>query len=142
MATVHYTAKAKDSRTLELPEEAQELGLQPGDEVTVSVDSSRTQKSFLITSSAEGLSVMRQTAQRHKDRRVTDNSATQRLLQEARKERLTDMSQPSNSLPGAVVVDANVPVAIAANEPGGPPRLLPSITILPNNTSFMPLAPF
>jgi hypothetical protein len=35
MATVHYTAKAKDSRTLELPEEAQALGLKPGDEVHI-----------------------------------------------------------------------------------------------------------
>jgi hypothetical protein len=35
MATTHYTAKAKDSRTLELPEEAQALGLKPGDEVHV-----------------------------------------------------------------------------------------------------------
>lgn len=38
MATVHYTAKAKDSRTLELPEEAEALGLQPGDEVHVFVN--------------------------------------------------------------------------------------------------------
>ena len=37
MATLHYTARAKDSRTLELPEEAQALGLQPGDEVHVFV---------------------------------------------------------------------------------------------------------
>ncbi len=33
MVTVHYTAKVTNSRTLELPEEAQALGLQPGDEV-------------------------------------------------------------------------------------------------------------
>lgn len=39
MATVHYTAKVKDSRLLELPEEAQELQLQPGDEVHVFLES-------------------------------------------------------------------------------------------------------
>jgi hypothetical protein len=38
MAIVHYTARAKDSRTLELPEEAQALGLQTGDEVHVFVN--------------------------------------------------------------------------------------------------------
>ena len=37
MAIVHYTAKAKDSRTLELPEEAQALGLQNGDDVYIFV---------------------------------------------------------------------------------------------------------
>ncbi len=30
------------------------------------------------------------------------------------------MSQPSSALPGAVVIDANIPIAIAANEPGEP----------------------
>jgi len=34
---VHYTAKVQDTRLLELPEEATELGLRPGDEVEVSV---------------------------------------------------------------------------------------------------------
>jgi hypothetical protein len=31
MAIVHYTARVKESRLLELPEEAQELGLKPGE---------------------------------------------------------------------------------------------------------------
>jgi hypothetical protein len=35
MATVHFTAKVKDTRTLELPAEAQALGLKPGEEVHV-----------------------------------------------------------------------------------------------------------
>jgi len=38
MAIIHFTAKVKDSRTLELPEDAQVLGLQPGEEVTVSAE--------------------------------------------------------------------------------------------------------
>ncbi len=38
MAIVHYTARVKDSRTLELPDEAQTLGLQTGDEVHVFVN--------------------------------------------------------------------------------------------------------
>ena len=37
MAIVHFTARAKDRRTLELPEEAQALGLQNGDNVHIFV---------------------------------------------------------------------------------------------------------
>lgn len=37
MAAIHYTARAKDNRTMELPEEAQALGLKPGDEVHIFV---------------------------------------------------------------------------------------------------------
>ena len=37
MVIVHYTARAKDSRTLELPEEAQALGLQNGDAIHIFV---------------------------------------------------------------------------------------------------------
>jgi hypothetical protein len=43
MAIVHYTARVTDSRTLELPEEAQALGLQPGDEVDVFVNRNEAQ---------------------------------------------------------------------------------------------------
>jgi hypothetical protein len=42
MTTVHYTAKARDSRTLELPEEAETLGLKPGDEVHIFVSQNGT----------------------------------------------------------------------------------------------------
>ncbi len=37
MAAIHYKAKVQNTRLLELPEEATELGLRPGDEVEVSV---------------------------------------------------------------------------------------------------------
>jgi hypothetical protein len=37
MATISYIAKVQDKRLLELPEEANLLGLEPGDEVEVSV---------------------------------------------------------------------------------------------------------
>ena len=37
MATVHFTARVQGTRILELPEEAVELGLLPGDEVEVSI---------------------------------------------------------------------------------------------------------
>ncbi len=84
MAMLHYTAKVKESRLLELPEEAQGLGLKPGEEVKISVERNGIQESFLVTSSEQGLDILRQIAERHKDRRITDSSTTQRLLNEAR----------------------------------------------------------
>lgn len=53
MATVHYTAKVKDSRLLELPEEAQELHLQPGDEVHVFLESNSTAPAQALTDEQE-----------------------------------------------------------------------------------------
>ncbi len=49
MTTVYYTAKARDSRTLELPEEAAELELQPGEEVQVSVNRTGSRKSLTLS---------------------------------------------------------------------------------------------
>jgi hypothetical protein len=53
MATVHYTARAKDSRTLELPEEAQALGLQAGDEVHIFVSVNGEAITDALTAEAE-----------------------------------------------------------------------------------------
>jgi len=49
MTTVHYTARATDSRTLQLPEEAQELGLHPGDEVHVYVSQYGVEPTQILT---------------------------------------------------------------------------------------------
>ncbi len=38
MTTLHYLARAKDSRLLELPEEAQALGIKPGEIVSVRLE--------------------------------------------------------------------------------------------------------
>ncbi len=38
MAVMQYTAKVKSGRLLELPESAQELGLEPGEEIEVIFD--------------------------------------------------------------------------------------------------------
>src|SRR5690348_2465865 len=62
MATVHYMAKVKDSRLLELPEEAQELGLKPGEEVSVSVDRFEV---AAIKPNEKALAALREIAERH-----------------------------------------------------------------------------
>jgi hypothetical protein len=84
MATVQYTAKVKDSRLLELPEEAQELGLMPGEEVKVSVDRNVAEESFRFPPNEKGLAIMREIAERQKNRPHTDGSNTMKLLREAR----------------------------------------------------------
>ncbi len=83
MATIHYTATAKDERLLELPEEAKALGLHPGDRVEITVNRNGIEESAMAASD-RGMEVMRLLAERHKGRRVTDNSNTARLLREAR----------------------------------------------------------
>ncbi len=50
MATSHFTARAKDNRTLELPEEAQSLDIQPGDEVQIFISQYRHATSEVISS--------------------------------------------------------------------------------------------
>jgi hypothetical protein len=79
MATLRYTAKVKENRILELPEEAQSLGLKPGDEVCVSIDVAQ-----VPTPNEKGLAIMRAITERHKGRPHTDGSNTLRLLREAR----------------------------------------------------------
>ncbi|HZT41065.1 MAG TPA: hypothetical protein VFA07_02690 [Chthonomonadaceae bacterium] len=84
MATVHYTAKVKDSRLLELPEEAQELGLKPGEEVTVTVEHNGIQAAGTNPPNEKMLAALAEIAELNKGRPFSDDSDTQRLLREAR----------------------------------------------------------
>ncbi len=84
MATAQFKARVKDHRTLELPEEARILGLEVGDEVTVSVGFNGSKRHGIVTPAEQGLLIMREIAERHKTRRVTENGTTQRLIEEAR----------------------------------------------------------
>ena len=84
MTTVHYTAKVKASRLLELPEEARELDLQPGEEVTVSVDRNGITVGAVFAPNEKGLAILHAIADRQQGRRYTDPSDTPRLLKEAR----------------------------------------------------------
>ncbi len=80
MAIMHFTAKIRDNRTIEIPEEARGLGLEPGDEVTVSVAT----RHGLPRPGNIGHAIMSQIAERHKGRRMTSSTTTERLLHEAR----------------------------------------------------------
>jgi hypothetical protein len=84
MATAHYTAKVKESRLLELPEEAQELGLQPGEEVMVSVDRNGIVESATFPPNEKGLAAMREIAKRQQGARHTEGANSLKLLHEAR----------------------------------------------------------
>ena len=84
MAVMNFRARVRDNRTIEIPEEAQDLGLEPGDEVTISVAVRDSRVHVPIASDEQQLSIMDQIAARHKVRRITDSSSTERLLDEAR----------------------------------------------------------
>lgn len=83
MATVHYTAKVKEECLLELPEDAQALGLQPGDEVSITLDPNND-VSEAVKPNEKMLAILQQIQERQKDRPYTDGSDTLRLIHEAR----------------------------------------------------------
>ena len=82
MTTTHYLAKARDNRVLELPEEAQALGLQPGEEVSVTLN--RNADKQTIQPDEGMLAALREIAERQKGRRYTDGSETDRMMREGR----------------------------------------------------------
>ena len=84
MATVQYTAKVKESRLLELPEESQELELQPGQEVQVIFNSSKNDTTLDPPPNDEMLAALAEIAQLNKGLPFSDGSNTQCLLSEAR----------------------------------------------------------
>ncbi len=83
MPTIHLTARAKDSRTLELPEEATELGLRPGEEVQISLDRNGIEAAA-FPPNEKGLAIMREIAELQKEMPYSDNTNTMKLLREAR----------------------------------------------------------
>jgi len=83
MATVTYTAKARDSRILELPAEAQVLGLQAGQELVVTVDREGGEGATSVPNE-KGLAAMREIAERQKDRPCAEGSDVVKLVREAR----------------------------------------------------------
>jgi Flp pilus assembly protein CpaB len=82
MAGLHYTAIVKGERLLELPEEAEALRLQPGEEVSITLDRNGEERTVLPNERM--LAVMRRIAERQKGRPYTDGTDTLRLLREAR----------------------------------------------------------
>jgi hypothetical protein len=84
MTTIRLTAKVKDTRTLELPEEASVLALQPGEEVAISLERNGTLESSVFPPNEKGLAAMRIIAERQQTRPYSDDTNTMRLLREAR----------------------------------------------------------
>ena len=84
MATSHYRARVRDTFLLELPKEAQVLDLQPGENVTVSVDRTGIDAPATHSPNEKGLAAMREIAERQKSAHQTDDTDSLKLLHEAR----------------------------------------------------------
>ncbi len=89
MATNHSiiepnTAKVRNSCLIELPEAARELGLQPGEEVDVSLERNGSQSGKVFPPDERGLQAMREIAERQKRRPFSDDGVSMKLLREAR----------------------------------------------------------
>lgn len=82
MTIAHYIAHAKDSRILELPEEAQSLGIQPGEAVSITVR--RPDTEVAPTANERGLAALREISRRQQGRRHTDGSQTDQIIREGR----------------------------------------------------------
>ena len=81
MTTTYYHVKVKENRLLELPEEVQELGLQPGEEVIVSV--SRNDARTSLRNEA-GFAAMREISESQKGNPAIEGSDIVKLIREAR----------------------------------------------------------
>src|SRR5579862_8353889 len=84
MAIVQYTVKVRDSRLLELPEEAQELGLQAAEEIAVSVDRKGIDTALTILPNEKGLAAMREITERQENRPTMEGSDVIKLVRMAR----------------------------------------------------------
>jgi hypothetical protein len=83
MTLVQYTAEVRDGLILELPTEAEELHLKPGDKVQVQL--ARGIDVVSQVKPNEGmLATLREISELQKDMPHTDGSNTHRLIREAR----------------------------------------------------------
>jgi hypothetical protein len=83
MAQLDYTAEANGPLLLELPVEAEQLHLEPGDKVHIRLDQA-TESTDLPTRNEGMIAALREIAKRQKGRRHTDASDTNRMLREGR----------------------------------------------------------
>lgn len=83
MALVHYIAEVKSGLLLELPAEAQELHLNPGDKIAVQLDH-ESKPTITRRPNEKALAAMNEIARRQEGRPYSDGSNTQRFLIEAR----------------------------------------------------------
>ena len=84
MATIQYTARVKANRLLELPAEALELGLMPGEVVQVTFNRDDSHTSQLHKPNQAMLDALAEIAELNKNRSVSHDSTTPQLLREDR----------------------------------------------------------
>ena len=82
MAGSHCIAHARDSRLLELPVEAEALGIKPGDVVSIRVE--RVEGTPKVAPNEKALAALREIARLQEGRRHTDGSQTERIIREGR----------------------------------------------------------
>ena len=83
MASLHYTAEVKAGLLLELPIEAEQLHLRPGDKVHIQLDQN-VAATPTVRANEGMIAVLREIAERQKGRRFTDGSTTEEMLREGR----------------------------------------------------------
>jgi len=83
MIAVQYTAKVKESRLLELPEEALSLNLEPGQEIVIRLDQANTSSTKIIPNE-KALAALRDIAEMKKGMQESDGSQTERIIREGR----------------------------------------------------------
>jgi len=83
MTTTHYIARARDGRNLELPEEAQALGIKAGDRVSILVEMDEEPTSEVVPNYAM-LKALAEIAEITKDMKGSDGAETDRMIREAR----------------------------------------------------------
>lgn len=83
MALVHYVAKVREERLLELPEEARELHLEPGQEIPIQIDQGPLPQSPRTPNQA-GLETLRRIAELKRGMPESDPAQTDRILREGR----------------------------------------------------------
>jgi len=83
MTLVQYTATVREGRLLELPEEAQDLHLVPGQEIEIQLDRLETKAPSRKPNFA-GLETLRLVAELKKGMPESDPSQTDRLVREGR----------------------------------------------------------
>ena len=84
MAAVIYVATVKESRLLELPRQAEALGLRPGDKVSVHIDQNNDDETVVFPVNQNGLAAMRTIAERQQNRPAMEGSDIVKLVREAR----------------------------------------------------------
>lgn len=84
MTAISYIGTLQNNGTVLVPPDAQEkLGLQPGDEVQISLDRS-SQEAQQLTPNQKARLALQKISMRQEGRRTTDGSQTEQIIREGR----------------------------------------------------------